>query len=152
MVSFQIEELGKFMSMLLSGDAFDAWEIVEAKAETFCEVHLSGRIKKDFFDTEERENLPEYAAWREVKPLFYQAIKGKKLPLAFTVVLMPPKDDKEEQTTDKRFLNIRYTKQGCVITTGFSQVLFSLDKTAEQTWDTLAGEWLKKKGILYTRE
>ena len=151
MVSFQVEELGKFMSMLLSGDAFDTWNVVEAKAETFCEIHLNGRIKKEFFDTEEREELAEYAAWSEVKPLFYQAIKGKKLPLSFTVVLMLPAKAVSEQAGDKRFLNIRYTKQGCVLTTGFAQTLFSLDKTAEQEWDTLAGELLKEKGILFTK-
>lgn len=148
MVNFYIEELGKFMSMLLSGDTFDTWEVIEAKADTFCEVRLSGKIKKDFFDTEERETLPEYAKWQDVKPLFYQAIKGKKLPLAFSVVLLLP--NKEEQD-GKRFMNIRYTKQGCVITTGYAQQTFSLDKTAEQAWDVLAGEWLKEKGILYTK-
>lgn len=148
MVNFYIEELGKFMSMLLSGDTFDTWEVIEAKADTFCEVRLSGKIKKDFFDTEERETLPEYAKWQDVKPLFYQAIKGKKLPLAFSVVLLLP--NKEEQEGN-RFLNIRYTKQGCVITTGYSQQTFSMDKTAEQAWDILAGEWLKEKGILYTK-
>ena len=136
------------MSMLLSGDTFDTWEVIEAKADTFCEVRLSGKIKKDFFDTEERETLPEYAKWQDVKPLFYQAIKGKKLPLAFSVVLLLP--NKEEQEGN-RFLNIRYTKQGCVITTGYSQQTFSMDKTAEQAWDILAGEWLKEKGILYTK-
>lgn len=148
MVNFYIEELGKFMSMLLSGDSFDAWEVVEAKAETFYEVRLNGKIKKDFFDTEERETLPEYAKWQDVKSLFYQAIKGKKLPLAFSVVLLLP--DKEVQE-GKRFLNIRYTKQGCIITTGYAQQTFSLDKTAEQEWDALAGELLKEKGILYTK-
>ena len=148
MVNFYIEELGKFMSMLLSGDTFDTWEVMEAKADTFCEVRLSGKIKKDFFDTEERETLPEYAKWQDVKPLFYQAIKGKKLPLAFSVVLLLPNKDVQE---GKRFLNIRYTKQGCVLTTGYAQQTFSLDKTAEQAWDVLAGEWLKEKGILYTK-
>ena len=59
--------------------------------------------------------------------------------------------DKEAQE-GKRFLNIRYTKQGCVITTGYSRQTFSLDKTAEQAWDVLAGEWMKEKGILYTKQ
>ena len=148
MVNFYIEELGKFMSMLLAGDTFDTWEVMEAKAETFCEFKVNGKINREFFDTEEKESLQEYAKWQDVKPLFYQAIKGKKLPLAFSVVLLLPKTQEQD---GKRFLNIRYTKQGCVLTTGYAQQTFSLDKTTEQEWDVLAGEWLKEKGILYTR-
>ena len=149
MVSFYIEDLKKFMSLLLAGNLFDNWEMVEAKAETFCEFHVNGRVKKEFFDTEEREYLHEYTQWREVRPLFYEVIKGKKLPLTFSVVFIAPREWIEGE--EKRLLQIRYTKQGCVLITGFSKTEFSLDKTKEQEWDEYVAKWLKEQGIVCLR-
>lgn len=147
MVLFQVAELKKFMSMLLAGTAFDRWELSEAKAETFCEFRVNGRLKKEFFDTdEEEERNREYAKWGEVKPVFYQAIKGNKLPLSFSVVLCLPK---EESGPDlKCFLNIRYTKQGCFITTGAAREGFSLERGAEAEWDKAARERFRQMGIV----
>ena len=38
MVSGTIEELKSFMSLLLKGELFDSWEVIEAKVETFFET------------------------------------------------------------------------------------------------------------------
>ena len=50
MFSGTVEELKPFMAVLLKGDLFDSWEVTEAKVETFFELSVNGRLKKDFFD------------------------------------------------------------------------------------------------------
>ena len=79
MFSGTVEELKSFMAVLLRGELFDSWEVTEAKVETFFELSVNGRLKKDFFEEPDAVNR-DFAKWGEVKEIFFQAIKGKRLP------------------------------------------------------------------------
>lgn len=157
MFSGTVEELKPFMAVLLKGDLFDAWEVTEAKVETFFELSVNGRLKKDFFDEPENVNR-DFAKWGEVKEIFFQAIKGKRLPGMFRVVLAAEGDRTEQILRDcgrereeagaVLYLNIRYTANGCQVVSGVSHAGFTMDKTLEYAWDAALQDFLKKNGIV----
>ena len=152
-----IEELKPFMTVLLKGELFDNWEVTEAKVETFFELSVNGRLKKDFFE-EPSEVHREFAKWGEVKEIFFQAIKGKRLPGMFRVVLAAEQEWTEQILRDcgrekeeagaVLYLNLRYTTSGCQVVSGVSHAGFTMDKTLEYAWDATLQDFLKKNGII----
>lgn len=156
MFSGTVEDLKSFMSVLLRGELFDAWEVTEAKVETFCELSVNGRLKKDFF--EEPDNLGrDFAKWGEIKEIFFQAIKGKRLPGMLRIVLAAEKErtgrilrecgKEKEEAGAVLYLNIRYSANGCQVISGVSHVGFTLDKSLEYAWDTELQSFLKENKI-----
>ncbi len=157
MVSGKVEELKTFMGLLLKGELFDDWEVTEAKVETFFELSLNGRLKKDFFEEPETLNR-EFVKWGEVKELFFQAIKGKRLPGMFRVVLTADRVRTEqlvkacgrekEEAAAALYLNIRYAAGSCQLVSGVSHTDFTMDKALDMAWDAAVQEYLKQNGII----
>lgn len=48
MKQFEIEETGKFMSELLTGERYDSFYLFEARIKTGIDYHINGKINKDF--------------------------------------------------------------------------------------------------------
>jgi len=157
MFSGTVEELKSFMALLLRGELFDAWEVTEAKVETFFELSVNGRLKKDFFEEPETVNR-DFAKWGEIKEIFFQAIKGKRLPGMLRIVLAADRDwterilrecgKEKEEAGASLYLNIRYSANGCQVVSGVSHVGFTMDKTLDSAWDTALLEFLKKNGTV----
>lgn len=157
MFSGTVEELKSFMALLLKGDLFDSWEVTEAKVETFFELSVNGRLKKDFFeepDTVQRD----FARWGEIKEIFFQAIKGKRLPGMMRIVLAADREwtkqilkecgKEQEEAGASFYLNIRYSTNGCQVISGVSHAGFTMDKTLDSAWDEALREFLRKNGIV----
>lgn len=161
MFSGTVEELKLFMSVLLRGELFDSWEVTEAKVETFFELSVNGRLKKDFFEEPEQIKR-EFARWGEVKEIFFQAVKGKRLPGMFRVVLAAEKEWTEQilkecgRETEEMgavlYLNIRYTANGCQLISGVSHAGFTMDKTLEHAWDAALQQFLRMNGIIVSTQ
>ena len=83
---------------------------------------------------EEKQNLPdrEYITWAEGRPLCFQILKGKKLPVSFKLVLMDP--DRPEEAD--RLINIRYEHDQLTLITSVSFKTFTRNRDLEQEWDT----------------
>ena len=79
----------KCMNALLLHPAFDSFLFIEGDITTFNTFQFNGRLKKDFFSTEEKEALDdrEYALWKELREFCLSLIKGKRTPLGFHFVL-----------------------------------------------------------------
>lgn len=156
MFSGNVEELKTFMAVLLKGELFDNWEVTEAKVETFFELSVNGRLKKDFFE-EPEQIAGEFARWGELKEIFFQAVKGKRLPGMLCVVLAAEKEwtgqilrecgRENEEAGAVLYLNIRYTAGSCRLISGVSHKGFTLDKTLEYAWDKALQNFLKEKEI-----
>ncbi len=157
MFSGTVEELKPFMALLLRGELFDAWEVTEAKVETFFELTVNGRLKKDFFEEPDMVQH-DFAKWGEVKEIFFHAIKGKRLPGMLRIVLAAEKawtdrilkecGKAQEEAGASLYLNIRYSASGCQVISGVSHVGFTLDKTLDSAWDAALQEFLKKNGVI----
>ena len=91
MTALQIKITRNFMNSLLVSEQFDSFLVEEVSITTFNTFHIDGHIVKDFYTREELENtngrLPEYSQWKDIRPIGFQLIKGKKTPVSFRVVL-----------------------------------------------------------------
>lgn len=148
------------MNSLLAKETFDIFHLEEAVIGTANTITIDGRINKEFFDAEERENLAEFRPWSEVRPLCFDLIKGKRTPLFFRFVLHLNETQKQALLTKENSevspeqvkalaLNIRYDGTKATITTGTSFHSFVLSKSADEIWDKAMQRFLTKNEIAY---
>ncbi|MBD5097621.1 MAG: hypothetical protein HDT40_11655 [Lachnospiraceae bacterium] len=148
MKQFEIEETGKFMSELLTGERYDSFYLFEARIKTGIDYYINGKINKDFFDSDDRAlmAIEEYIDWKNIKPIVHGLIKGDKLPLSLKLILMFNRENItrlvemnnlpiSENDIGALFLNVLYEKGTLTVTTGTSIKTFSLDKTLDNVWD-----------------
>lgn len=149
MKQFEIEETGKFMSELLTGERYDSFYLFEARIKADIDYSINGKINKDFFDSDDRDIMAaeEYISWKKIKPVVYGFVKGDKLPLSLKLILMFNRENItrlvemnnlpiSENDIGALFFNVLYEKGSLTVTTGTSVKTFSLDKTLDHVWDS----------------
>ena len=118
---------------------------------------ISGRLNKDYYDEEDRP-ARSFETWGEIKPLFLQAVKGKRQPLGFKIVFMLPDDNKADiiirnnllispEDVAGMYFNIHFERGELLITSGTSLRVFTPDRTVEQMWDDAFLKFLNNHGI-----
>ena len=148
MVMIEIENIKKFMAGFLGGNLFDDFLMREGKLSMNIAYEFDGKILKEFYDTEEWEEMKTYpyVMWQEEKEKIFSLVKGKKTPLSFQFVMMLKPDlvsnilakynlAIREDEVAGLFINILYDRQGLKCTAGVSRKTFVLDKTLEEAWD-----------------
>ncbi len=171
MKAFLIPETGDFMRKLLLQNVFDKFELVEGEVVTMVTWSVDGSIRKEFFDNgkEADETGADYAAdaaamrryclWGEVKPIVYEMIKGKKLPMRFSFVLRLSEENTRwllekyqllslGESLSGLFLNIRYQNRKLNCITGLSYNSFVMDKNLDMVWDETARQFLRQNQIV----
>ena len=148
MVMIEIENIKKFMAGFLGGNLFNDFLMSEGKLSMNIAYEFDGKILKDFYDTQELEEMTKYpyVMWEEEKEKIFSLVKGKKTPLSFQFVMMLKPDlvadvltkynlaIREEEIAGL-FINILYDRQSLKCTAGVSRKTFVLDKTLEEAWD-----------------
>ena len=89
MKAYKAEELRAFTGALFRSERFDAFLLCEASFRTAFSLEIDGRRNKDWYSAEEEQELgaEDFVRWGEVRELAFQAIRGKKAPKAFRLVL-----------------------------------------------------------------
>lgn len=174
MKAFLIPETGDFMRKLLLQNVFDKFELVEGEVATMVTWSIDGSLKKEFFDGSGDEDddagsvtvagdARRYCLWGEVKPVVYEMIKGKKLPVRFSFVLRLSEEntrwllEKHQllslgDSLSGLFLNIRYQNRKLSCITGLSYKSFVMDKSLDKIWDETAGQFLRQSQIVIEEE
>lgn len=162
MLALQITALKPFMNGLLAGDLFEPFLLEEAEIATATTVSIDGRLNKDFFPPDEWEDKSlhpyEFAAWKDMKSVCFDLIKGKRTPSHFQFVfqLMPRHTlsilEKGNAAIApnlvKAFvLTVRFNGEKAILCTGTSYTTFVMDKEPEQLWDEACKQYFYKKGI-----
>jgi hypothetical protein len=153
MIALNIPDVKNFMSKLLVQGVFDSFLLVEAELLCGIGYTIRGRRNREWYEKEELLELSEveYTSLGEQRGLLYQLIKGKKPPQSMKLVLLLPKEntkrfleeierEKDGETIEGLFLNLRYEKGEISLTTGTSLTVFTMDKTIDNGWD----EWVKR--------
>ena len=89
MIALKLTNVKACMSHLLLMDTFDSFLLIEGEIMTFNTFKIDGFIQKNFYTSEELEQmgtLPEYAYWKQLREYCFSLIKGKKTPLGFRFV------------------------------------------------------------------
>lgn len=163
MISLKIEHTKDFMNKLLLSEAFDAFLVREASIATFFTLHLEGKRNKDFYSSEELEDLGEdneYARWAELKPFCLQVIRGKKTPVSFRFVFKLSKKNTakflqqtglqiSESDVSGLFLHILFEQGNITCTSGTALNIFTMDKSLDKEWDTMVERFLKQQQLDY---
>ena len=163
MIALSIIDVKDFMNKLLIGEVFDRFFLVEASVTTFNTFTIDGRLQQDFFDTDtvamHKSNSIEYSLWRDVKPYCFSVIRGRRTPLNFRIVLQLSHKQTQQilnpsfpdgSVPDCRFcLNLQYTNDSLLCTTGVSYTSFCLDKRPEHLWDEIIRKFLSGQHIAF---
>lgn len=162
MISLKLPELKQAADKLFAKEDFDYFLVREISITTGTSFHIDGRLHKEFYTEEEIAEMrsPVYADWKQLRPVCYQLIKGKKLPLSFqiTLSLSPDNIDKfsaryhlpyDSGQITGLYLHFRYENKVLTLSTGTSMNVFTLDKSLEHAWDEMAGLILKHAGIYH---
>ena len=150
MQSFQISDKKDFMNKLLNSDCFHSFLLKEATIHTAISYVIDGKINEDFYTKEELEDTSvvpfSYREWKEIMPLCFDLIKGKRTPIRFKFILYL-KPEAVEQVLSKAdittgrdivkhlILNIHFDNGDMSLTSGIAYSTFSLDKDADHAWD-----------------
>ncbi len=157
MKQFIIEDTKGFMGKLLSEEFFDQLEMVRLELTTSVHRTVDGTLRRDFFDTDEREEgdsrgMGEYIRWKDEKNLFFQSIRGTTLPLSFRIVFRLP-EELAVQVSDRlaavssMFLNVNYSRSQTSVTTGISMKSFPSDPSIGQEFDAFVKSVFQKLEI-----
>ena len=124
-------------------------------------MSVNGRLKKDFFEEPETVQR-DFAKWGEIKEIFFQAVKGKRLPGMMRIVLAADRawtdrilnecGKAREEAGAGLYLNIRYSANGCQVVSGVSHVGFTMDKALDNAWDTELRDFFQKNGIIVSTQ
>lgn len=162
MIAFQILERNSFMHKLLATDCFDSFLLEEASVSVAVTHHIDGRLNQTFFTAGEWEDASlrpyEFMAWKDIRSLCFDLIKGKRTPVGFRFVLhlMPeyiaPLLSKADTAVSpqqiKAFvLNVKYDGSVLTLVSGTALTTFLPDKSPDQIWDNALKQFLYKKEI-----
>lgn len=162
MTALEILDTKDFMNKLLLTPTFDHFCLIEASIATFQTVEIDGRINRDYYSSEELEELPPYSYWEKIRPFCLQLVKGKRTPLNFRITLsLSPNNianvllssglEFSPEQVKGLLLNLKYDGKKVTCITGTSLNIFTMDKRLEQEWDSLAEKFLKKNQIASTQ-
>lgn len=157
MIALQIKSTKQIMNALLATETFDSFFTESVSLTTFNTFHIDGHLEKDFYTQEEIDalggTLPVFSCWKELRPICFSLIKGKKTPVNFRFVLLASDKMLEEITSSPAcevasnlirslVLNVRYENGVVTLITGTSFTTFLLDKSVEQLWDNYIKSFL----------
>jgi hypothetical protein len=136
--------------------------VTEAAITTFCTFSIDGTLHPDFFDTDNRKILEDSgirtASWKHLRSFCYSVIRGRQTPLSFKIVFQLPTPHAASliqkhgltispDLVEGFFLNLQYKNRELTCITGTSLKTFLLDRSAEQLWDSLLPDFLRRQKI-----
>lgn len=108
MLAFTIPDTRHFMALLLKGDAFDDFAFRQGEISAFAYVSIDGKRDLDYYD----ETVTEpWCSWSEIKPLVFQAVKGKKTPKNMKLVLSLSWKKQRHFPTQRHCSGISYSEK-----------------------------------------
>lgn len=148
MLAFSIpkDEIKIFMQKLLKEDTFDKLEVRSLELETIVKYDILGNINKDYLEENEERY---FVKWKELKPFIHQLIKGEKKPAYIKIVFSLEESAVSNlcENAKAMFLNINYSNDEIICTTGTSQKNFSLSKMEDKIWEETILKFFKKNNI-----
>ena len=164
MIALEIKGTKNIMNSLLRSEQFDSFLVEEAVITTFGTFHIDGHLVKEFYSSEELEELESnqrstvFSCWNDIRPICFQLIKGKKTPVSFKVVLHAAPKLVEEIAANPEcgvaanlirslVLNIRYDNGKVTCVTGSAFTTFVMDKSVDRLWDAHVRQLMSGYGL-----
>lgn len=165
MTALHFPDIRLTTNKLFAAEDFDAFLVSELSLSTLCTFQVDGHIPVDYFSAEELEGLPDpkLIAWKQLRPLVFQLVKGNRLPGQFKIVFRLAGYNVEKflkqtglsyrpEDIGGLFLNLRYMNQALSCYTGTSLNVFDLSKSLDHEWDRMVKGFFRQKGIPFEEE
>ena len=162
MILLNIFDVKDMMAGLLLSESFDDYFLEEVNVTTFAKMKINGRRNKEWYDSEDGElSPPDQLYWKEVKPIVFAYIKGKRTPHSFSISLkLSDKmacdilgEQLAEQMIDgaglRLLLHFRFEKGKLSVVTGTSYETFMMDKRGDFAWDSGVKKLLQQMRISF---
>lgn len=164
MIALELTDIKSFMNTLLKSEVFDHFLLQEAVITGAASYVIDGHINKDFFSSEELEDLGLSDAlilpFSMLRQSCFDLFKGKKMPSSFRMIflLSPENVMRTLQSTQSTFtpndisgiyLNIKYHNHKITLTTGISYRIFSTDRSLEAECDKMFRRFLTQHDIVF---
>lgn len=161
MIALRLTSIKDSMAHLLLSDTFDNFLLIEGEIVTFNTFTIDGFIQQAFLAGEEASCV--YSRWKKLREYCFFLIKGKKTPLSFKFVFSLAPENIEKLIVQNQldfqpdqvqglYINIRYEKGLLKCITGMSMNTFTMDKSLEQSWDTMVQKFFAQKEIDYEND
>ena len=152
MKSYRITDIKKFMGLLFANPTFDEYTLVEATIKTYCSFNIEGEFDPKFFgDEADSVEKDRYTKWKRLRPLCTELIKGHNTPLFMKFVFRIDPSQvpsfENDGSAESLLFNIRYDGGSLVITSAVNKSVFTMDKSTDNQWDSIAEAFLVKAGI-----
>ena len=162
MIALTLLDIRTLTANLFVQEMFDKFYMTDAEITTFATYRIEGKRSKAYYSHDELEALggQEYCLWSEIKPMAYDIIKGKKLPVRFRITFQLPREGL--QTLIERngiqipleqvggvCLNIKYEANQLTCVIGVSYNTFVMDKTLDQMWDDNVKNFFRQNKISF---
>ena len=151
MIRIPVEKVDSLILGLLKTEFFDSLEMIRLDLTTSVTRSVDGRIHREFYDSE--EDIPgEYIRWKDEKTRFFDAMRGKVLPLQFRIVFRYPKTESDklfgrDTGGTSLYLNVSYDRKNTFLTTGIAQNSFPQDMSFGKEWDDFVQSVMHKLEI-----
>lgn len=142
------------MQHLLVQDTFDSFLICDGEINTSNTFSINGRINRDFYNSDELKTIDEdFVAWKNLKHICFEIIKGKKVPTEMKLVLTMPKSRYSQiaagtlivpNNISGLYIHILYESNAITVITGTSLNIFSMDKSVDKIWDNMILKFLSQ--------
>lgn len=154
MLCLRVTDVKSFMSKLLIHNVFDNFLLAELDITSFYSFHMDGKTNRDWYDTDQQEELGEYSKWVSLKPYVYELVKGKKVPTSMKIVFYLSPENREKivsrvgngtngNDVSQFCLNMKFEAGEMLLTTGVAFSVFTMDRTMQEQWDHDLRKFLK---------
>lgn len=162
MRSWKILDIKKFMNHMLRLETFDGFLLSEVTVNTKMSVVIDGHIPEGYYSQQERaeQGLANERClfYREVRPVCYEVIRGKRQPESFRFVFLLSQEQTAELLEDCRLkiplsdianisLNVSFQNGELYITTGVTRRTFTMDKSLDFAWEQWVETFLRGQAI-----
>lgn len=160
MIGLQLDDTKQFMNHLFKEETFDNFEVVSIQLKTMIYYEIDGQLIKEYYDTDEQQELlSTYLTWAQYKNNIVPLIKGKRPPIFFKIVFALSTKQRDgiiqklglnEPLIQGFYINLVYDHPSAKIMTGTNYKTFTLDKSAEEYFDSSIKKFLNKHNIGFT--
>ncbi|MBO4396685.1 MAG: hypothetical protein J5819_10120 [Eubacterium sp.] len=156
MIALQVENTKEFLKLLLEGSELDSFLVGHCEVTTFVTFGTDGHRRyvttEDEDATEEEgpdngESQPEHServSWRELRPTVVEMIRSSAVPGSLELDLF------KYRARDMGSIRITFEDGKFVVTTGYMQKEFTLDRRGSEDWDDTCQSFLARNGIVLT--
>lgn len=159
MKAYKILNVKEVMAHILMKDTFDEFLVSEVKILGKANLFLTGKPAEGFFP-EEALDESGYVAYKELRSICFDMIKGEKTPDSFTFMFLLKRSEVENliedcdstlqpQDVESLSVLVRFKDGELSFTTGSALRIFTMDKSLNMAWDQWLERFMDKCGILW---